>query len=135
MPSRHENGAARPPERGVYCPVKATIELLQQKWALHIVQELIGSKKRFNELAQAVGGVNSRTLSERLRVLEGQGLVARRVLSQIPPWVEYTLTPKGRSLNTVVVSIARWGRTWMQQDRTSAVQAARPRRRAAGRPS
>lgn len=134
MPARHENGAARTPERGIYCPVKATIELLQQKWALHIVQELIGGKKRFNELAHAVGGVNSRTLSERLRVLDGEGLVARRVVSQIPPWVEYTLTPKGRSLNTVVVSIARWGRQWMQQDRTPYARTARPRRRAAGRP-
>ena len=96
-----------------YCPVKATLELLEQKWVLAIILELTAGKKRFNELAHAVGGVNSRTLRMRLRALEHGGLVRRHVISQIPPWVEYELTGKGRSLTVIVRSIATWGRRWM----------------------
>jgi len=99
----------------LYCPVKATIGLLEHKWTLAIVLELLTGKKRFNELAAAVGGVNSRTLRLRLRALEEGGLVRRRVVSQMPPWVEYELTGKGRSLTVVVKSIAAWGRRWMNR--------------------
>ncbi len=53
----------------IYCPVAATMDLLNQKWTLHIIRELMSGKKRFNELAHRCGGVNSRTLRERLRVL------------------------------------------------------------------
>ncbi len=97
----------------LYCPVRAILGLLEQKWTLAIVLELATGKKRFNELATAVGGVNSRTLRLRLRALEERGLVQRRVISQMPPWVEYELTGKGRSLTVVVKNIATWGRRWM----------------------
>lgn len=97
----------------VFCPVRATMDLLGQKWSLHIVRELVEGKKRFNQLAQLLGGVNSRTLRKRLVALEREGIILRRVLSQIPPWVEYELTEKGRTLNQVVESIAHWGRRWM----------------------
>ncbi|MHB8169622.1 MAG: winged helix-turn-helix transcriptional regulator [Thermoleophilia bacterium] len=98
----------------IFCPVTATTQLLGQKWTLEIVRTLIGGKKRFNELSQALGGLNARTLSARLRLLETEGIVERRTLSAIPPWVEYELTPKGRALNAVVESMAGWGRRWMK---------------------
>lgn len=98
----------------IFCPVAATNELLGQKWTLEIVRSLIDGKKRFNELSQALGGLNARTLSARLRRLEVEGIVERRTLSTIPPWVEYELTEKGRALNTVVESMAQWGRRWMK---------------------
>lgn len=107
-------------QKDVFCPVRATMDLLGQKWSLHIVRELVEGKKRFNQLAQSLGGVNSRTLRKRLLGLEREGIILRRVLSQIPPWVEYELTQKGRTLNRVVEAIAQWGRRWM----------ARPPRRA-----
>lgn len=97
----------------VYCPVRATMDLLGQKWTLHIVRELVAGKKRFNRLAQALGGVNARTLKKRLVALEREGIILRRVLSQIPPWVEYELTEKGRILNRVIDSVAHWGHRWM----------------------
>lgn len=102
----------------VYCPVAATMNLLNQKWTLHIIRELMSGKKRFNELAHRVGGVNSRTLRERLRVLEEEKIVVRHVVNTIPPWVEYELTEKGHGLNSVIDSIAAWGRRWMA-DRVS----------------
>lgn len=102
----------------VYCPVAATMNLLNQKWTLHIIRELMPGKARFNELAHRVGRVNSRTLRERLRVLEEEEIVVRHVVNTIPPWVEYELTEKGHALNSVIDSIAAWGRRWMA-DRVS----------------
>lgn len=97
----------------IFCPVEATMRLLGQKWTLEIVRALIDGKKRFNELAQALGGLNARTLSTRLRKLEAEGIVERRLLSTIPPWVEYELTVKGKALNAIIESMAEWGRRWM----------------------
>lgn len=119
-------------EDRVYCPVRASLNLLQQKWTLHIVDQLLSGKKRFNELAHALGGVNSRTLSERLKALEREGLLRRQILSSIPPWVEYELTDKGRSLQPVIRGLATWGRTWMpkpasKRGKRTGAQAARHR--------
>jgi DNA-binding HxlR family transcriptional regulator len=97
----------------IYCPVAATMNLLNQKWTLHIIRELMSGKKRFNELAHRVGGCNSRTLRDRLRSLEEEAIVIRHVVHTIPPWVEYELTEKGHALNSVIDSIAAWGRRWM----------------------
>lgn len=103
--------------RGIYCPVAATMNILNQKWTLHIIRELLSGKKRFNELSHCLGGVNSRTLRDRLKVLEQEEIVSRAVLSTIPPWVEYELTEKGRALNGVIESIAEWGSQWMAPSR------------------
>jgi DNA-binding HxlR family transcriptional regulator len=109
MPIVEERAAAA----SIYCPVAATMDLLNQKWTLHIIRELMSGKKRFNELAHRVGGCNSRTLRERLRSLEEEEVVVRHVLHTIPPWVEYELTEKGHALNGVIESIAKWGLRWM----------------------
>lgn len=97
----------------VYCPVAATMDLLNEKWTLHIIHTLMEGKKRHNELLHAIGSCNSKTLAARLRSLEEEGIVDRHVIHTIPPWVEYELTEKGRALNRVIQSIAEWGRTWM----------------------
>lgn len=97
----------------IYCPVNATMDLLGQKWTLRILRELVGGKRRFNELAHALGGVNARTLRKRLAELGAEGIIRREVVSQMPPWVEYELTEKGRTLNEVIEAVARWGRRWM----------------------
>ena len=97
-----------------FCPIAATMDLLHEKWSLHIVHALLTGKKRFNEIGHALGGVNPRTLRERLRGLEEQGVVERTVLSTIPPWVEYELTEKGRALGDVMDAMARWALQWME---------------------
>lgn len=96
----------------VYCPVDATLELLNQRWNLRIVRSLLGGMKRFNQLGKELG-VNPRTLRERLLALEDQGVVFRRVVSQMPPRVEYSLTAKGQALNGIFEALADWGRQWM----------------------
>jgi len=96
-----------------FCPIAATLNLLHERWTLHIVHALLLGKKRFNEIGHALGGVNPRTLRERLRGLEEQGIVERRVLRTIPPWVEYELTEKGRALGDVMDAMASWARAWV----------------------
>jgi DNA-binding HxlR family transcriptional regulator len=106
-----------------FCPVHATIEILQQKWTLLILRTLMGGKMRFNELAHAVGGCNSRTLRDRLKTLEEQGIVSRRIVAVMPPWVEYELTPKGYALGGVMQSLVDWSRTWMTPAASEAAEA------------
>lgn len=98
-----------------FCPIAATLDLLHERWTLHIVHALLLGKKRFNEIGHALGGVNPRTLRERLRGLEAEGIVERRVLRAIPPWVEYELTEKGRALESVMDAMAGWARAWARE--------------------
>src|SRR5437870_1257074 len=101
---------------GVHCPVAATMVLLNGKWTLHILRELMHGRMRFNELGRALGGASSRTLCCRLRALEEQGILVREIKNTIPPWVEYELTEKGRALNAVIDSIVAWATTYMLEE-------------------
>src|SRR5690242_15446686 len=96
----------------IYCPALATLDLLNQRWTLHIVRALLDGKKRFNEIARA-NGINPRTLRERLRALEEEDVISRTVVSAFPPNVEYALTEKGMALNCIFEALSEWGRRWM----------------------
>jgi len=96
--------------------VETTIKLLQPKWTLQIVHELQQGQRRFNELASNLGGVNPRTLCQRLRELEEHGIVEREIKSSMPPWVEYSLTKKGTSLHGVIDSMVAWGHEWADSE-------------------
>jgi DNA-binding HxlR family transcriptional regulator len=95
---------------GAYCPVRATLALVGQKWVPHIFYELMAGKRRFNELAQEIGGCNSRTLRDRLAELEQMSLVSRHIVATMPPWVEYELTDRGRELGDALAPLHQWGR-------------------------
>ena len=75
-------------ENDLYCPVRATLALLGQKWVPHIIHELMSGKRRFNELAHNVGGCNSRTLRDRLKNLEELDIVDRNIVAVMPPVVK-----------------------------------------------
>jgi len=96
-----------------YCPVRATLALLGLKWVPRIIYELMAGKRRFNELACAVGGCNSRTLRDRLKGLEELGIIDRHVVAVMPPWVEYELTGKGDELARALRFLEEWGRAHM----------------------
>jgi DNA-binding HxlR family transcriptional regulator len=96
-----------------YCPVRATLALLGQKWVPHIIYELTSGKRRFNELATLVGGCNSRTLRDRLKSLEELQIVNRNIIGTMPPWVEYELTARGSELAQALTSIQTWGIKYM----------------------
>src|SRR5215212_4483425 len=107
------------------CSVAATAELIGSKWTPLIVHDLSEGPRRFMQLEHACPGISPRTLSERLDMLERQGLVLRRSYPESPPRVEYELTEKGRALLPVIREMRRFGRAWMVT--------APPRRRAAAR--
>ncbi len=98
-----------------YCPVRATLALVGQKWVPHIIYERTAGKRRFNELAAVIGGCNSRTLRDRLKNLEELEIVSRRTVAIMPPWVEYALTPKGRDLAADLSGLEAWGRQYMDE--------------------
>lgn len=94
----------------VDCPVERALGVLDGKWTVLIVRDLMDGTKRFSELRRSLAGVSPKTLTDRLRALEGQGLVERRMFAEIPPRVEYSLTAAGRTLEPVVAALAAWGR-------------------------
>ena len=100
----------------LFCPLNATLDLLTERWTLHVLRTLLGGTRRFNEISSEVG-LNAHTLRDRLRVLEENGVVTRTVISKTPPNVEYSLTEKGHALNKIFEEIAAWGRQWMEPPR------------------
>lgn len=95
------------------CAATTALNVLGQKWVLRIIRALGERKQRFCELQDALGGANSATLSQRLKLLEDEGLIDRRIISSVPPWVEYSLTVKGGDLREAIVGIDRWAERWV----------------------
>ncbi len=95
-----------------FCPVYESINLLQEKWTLHIVRALLEGPKGFNELARAIG-CNPATLTQRLERLEAVGVVRKTVHSVMPPRTSYALTEAGVALQEVIDAIDRWARRYL----------------------
>ena len=98
---------------GENCAVAATAELIAMKWTPLIVHDLSEGPRRFMELEHSCPGISPRTLSERLDMLERQGVALRRSYPESPPRVEYELTEKGRALLPIIREMRRFGRSWM----------------------
>jgi DNA-binding HxlR family transcriptional regulator len=86
------------------------VDALDGKWTILVVRDLMSGTKRFGELRSSLAGISPKTLTDRLRSLEEHGLVDRRIYAEVPPRVEYTLTPAGRTLQPVLAALAEWGR-------------------------
>ena len=84
------------------CPAEFTLTMIGGRWKIPIIFHLLGGSKRFTELARALKGVPQKMLTQQLREMERNGLVARKVFAQVPPKVEYSLTNLGVSLRPVV---------------------------------
>lgn len=95
------------------CPVARTAEIISGKWTLLIIRDLAAGVKRFNQLERSLHGISPKTLSERLRSLEEEGIVLRQTFAEVPPRVEYTLTTKGYDLVQVVESMRTYGKRWL----------------------
>src|SRR4051794_41135956 len=95
------------------CAVAATADLIGSKWTSVIVHDLSEGPRRFMQLEHACPGISPRTLSERLQMLEHEGIVIRRSYPESLPRVEYELTEKGRALLPIIDAMRSFGRAWL----------------------
>lgn len=91
------------------CPVEVTLSLIGDKWKVLILRDLMPCTKRFGGLRRSLGLISQKVLTAKLRSMEEDGLVDRRVYPEVPPRVEYSLTELGRSLKPVLDSMYEWG--------------------------
>jgi len=98
------------------CAVAACAEIIGAKWTALLVHDLSEGARRFSELERSCNGISPRTLAERLRALEGEGIIARHSYAEAPPRVEYTLTEKGESLLPIIDEMRRFGHAWLHCD-------------------
>ncbi len=92
------------------CDVEATLSVIGGRWKPVLVCHLLGGRKRFGELRRLVPNATERMITLQLRELEADGVVSRHVFTEVPPRVEYEVTPYGRSLEPILVSMQAWGR-------------------------
>lgn len=95
------------------CPVARTAELIGNKWTPLIIRDLADGCKRFSELERSLRGISPKTLSERLKRLEENAVIARHCYAEVPPRVEYRLTEKGHALLPVIETMREFGREWL----------------------
>jgi len=96
------------------CAVAATAEIIGAKWTALLVHDLSEGPRRFSELERSCQGISPRTLAERLRALEADGILERESFAETPPRVEYRLTPKGESLLPIIDAMREFGHEWLQ---------------------
>ena len=93
------------------CPVARTLDLIGERWTILILRDLLlKGPQRFQDLQDSLAGAAPNTLSARLKTLEKQGLIERKLYSEHPPRLEYHLTDRGRSLGPVLGALRDWGR-------------------------
>jgi DNA-binding HxlR family transcriptional regulator len=106
----HEGGAA--------CPMDYILRMLMGPWTTYIVYNLrTYGPQRFGELKRRVAGISAKMLTERLRTLEGAGLIKRDYEATIPPKVTYSLTPRGHELDGVLEKLGEVAVRWQAEDR------------------
>lgn len=115
-----------------HCALDVTMELVGGKWKTIVLWYLRKDKKRFSALRKLIPGITEKMLSMQLRQLERDGFVARTVYPEVPPRVEYALTPLGTTLLPLLEEIARWGRM-MGEQQGAIVKMERPAKKKAVR--
>jgi len=97
-----------------FCPLyHRAIEIIGRRWTGVIIRALLAGTTRFGQIRSTVPGLSDRLLSERLKELEAEGIVERRVLPETPVRIEYRLTAKGEALASVVTATSAWAEEWL----------------------
>lgn len=91
------------------CPAERTLAVIGGRWKILILWHLFQGTRRFNQLHRGIKGVSQKVLTQQLREMERDGVVHRQVFAEVPPKVEYSLTPLGESLRPVVEAMCQWG--------------------------
>lgn len=95
---------------GQKCPVARTLDLIGERWTALILRDLLlHGPRRYQDFQESLEGIAPNTLAARLKDMEANGLVERKLYSERPPRLEYRLTDKGRSLGPVMRALREWG--------------------------
>lgn len=95
-------------KKDVSCPVEITLGVISGRWKVMIIHQLLEGTKRFNQLHRELSGITHRTLTKQLREMETNGLIIRRDYGEIPPRVEYSLSPLGMTLKDILMAMHAW---------------------------
>ena len=91
------------------CSVATTVQLIGSKWKLLIIRNLRVRPWRFNELRRDLDGISQKVLTDSLREMEADGIITRTIYPEVPPRVEYALSPLGETLGPILDAMATWG--------------------------
>ena len=91
------------------CPIKKAAKIIEGKWTTLVIRELLTGKKRYSELQKALISISPKVLTTRLRMLEKEKLITRKVYPTVPPTTEYKLTTLGKRLEVVLQAMAKFG--------------------------
>jgi DNA-binding HxlR family transcriptional regulator len=103
-----------PVHEATTCAVAASAAIIGAKWTALLVHDLSEGPRRFSELERSCQGISPRTLAERLRALEADGILERQSYTETPPRVEYRLTRKGESLLPIIDAMREFGHEWLE---------------------
>lgn len=95
--------------KSTICPAERTLAVIGGRWKILILWHLFQGTKRFNQLHRGLKGVSQKVLTQQLREMERDGVVHRQVFAEVPPKVEYSLTPLSETLRPVVEAMCQWG--------------------------
>lgn len=90
------------------CPVATTVQLIGNKWKLLVIRDLLDGPRRFSQLMRSLP-ISQKVLTDNLRSLEADGIIERKAFAEVPPRVEYSLSPLGRSLKPILDAMMKWG--------------------------
>jgi DNA-binding HxlR family transcriptional regulator len=91
------------------CPVKKTADIVGRKWTTLIIRDLLSGNKSFSTLQSGLINISPKVLADRLKFLQARDLINRKVFPTNPPTTEYSLTPMGKELKTVIQAMAIFG--------------------------
>lgn len=97
------------------CPTRLVLNRIADKWAVLVLGLLESETKRFSTLQREIGGISQKMLTQTLRGLERDGLIARTIYPTVPPKVEYTITPLGKTLVGLLAALRVWSETHIEE--------------------
>lgn len=97
------------------CPVATTVQLIGSKWKLLILRNLLMRPWRFNELRRDLEGISQKVLTDSLRAMEKDGIITRTVYPEVPPRVEYALSPLGETMRPILDAMEEWGKEYKKR--------------------
>jgi DNA-binding HxlR family transcriptional regulator len=95
------------------CPIETTFKIIGKRWTVLIIREILKGNTQFNRFLENIEGISPKVLTERLRELERLGIIRRRIVSEYPVRVEYSLTDMGKGFEPVLLSAASFSMEYM----------------------